>query len=97
MIRWRVRVVTISVPNSATQGPLGAGSFSFVAQYSGDSNYGSSISPIEPLTINKASPTIVTVATLPTFPAPNTATTEFSVTSLRVSVARIRSATTFAN
>src|SRR5262249_47727879 len=46
--------------NSDPQGPLGGGDYSFVAFYSGDSNYGSSTSSVEPLTISKLSPTINT-------------------------------------
>ncbi|HEV2414630.1 MAG TPA: Ig-like domain repeat protein, partial [Candidatus Dormibacteraeota bacterium] len=43
-----------SVPNSNSEGPLGAGSYSFQASYSGDSNYGGSTGPCEPFTVNKA-------------------------------------------
>jgi hypothetical protein len=52
----------LTAPNSDTQGPLAAGSYSFVAQYSGDGNYGSSTSPVEPLTIGKLTPGISTMA-----------------------------------
>ena len=44
-------MATGSVPNSATVGPLTAGSFSFQAAYSGDSNYLGSTSPCEPLNV----------------------------------------------
>src|SRR5262249_54419843 len=44
-----------SFDNTAqAQGPLAAGSYSFQARYSGDSNYNPSTSDCEPLTINKA-------------------------------------------
>jgi RHS repeat-associated protein/uncharacterized repeat protein (TIGR01451 family) len=46
--------------NSDTQGPLAAGSYSFVAVYGGDSNYSSSTGPIETLTINKGTLTLTT-------------------------------------
>jgi hypothetical protein len=48
------QTVTLSdgtVPDSATQGPLAAGSYSFIAIYSGDSNYARSMSPVEPLIV----------------------------------------------
>jgi hypothetical protein len=61
------QVVTLaangSVPNSSNQGPLAAGSYSFIAIYSGDSNYGGSTGAVEPLTVNKVTPTITTQAT----------------------------------
>lgn len=46
---------------SSSEGPLGAGSYSFQAVYSGDSNYNSSTGACEPLTVNKA-PLSVTTA-----------------------------------
>ena len=49
-----------TVPNSAAHGPLAAGAYSFIAIYSGDGNYTGSTSPVEPLTVNKATPTITT-------------------------------------
>jgi Bacterial Ig-like domain (group 3) len=52
-----------TVPNSATHGPLAAGSYSFQAVYGGDANYTGSISPCEPLTIAQATATIATTAT----------------------------------
>jgi hypothetical protein len=52
-----------SVPESAPLGPLAAGAYSFVAVYSGDSNYQGSTSPVEPLTINRAAPASVTAIT----------------------------------
>ena len=42
-----------TVPNSDTQGPLAAGSYSFEALYSGDTNYGGSVSACEPFTVNQ--------------------------------------------
>ena len=41
--------------NSDTEGPLGAGSYSFQATYSGDGNYTGSTGPCEPLTVNQGS------------------------------------------
>ncbi len=49
-----------TVPNSASHGPLAAGSYSFKAVYSGDSNYIGSTSGCEPFTVNKANTTITT-------------------------------------
>ncbi|MHB8743115.1 MAG: hypothetical protein ACYC9L_08290 [Sulfuricaulis sp.] len=43
-----------AVPNSNTTGPLGAGSYSFQATYSGDSNYTSSTSSCEPFSVSSA-------------------------------------------
>jgi hypothetical protein len=40
-----------TVPNSNTQGPLAAGSYSFRAHYSGDSNYTGSTSGCEPFAV----------------------------------------------
>src|SRR5262249_40083760 len=37
------------VPDSALHGPLAAGSYSFIAVYSGDGNYAGSTSAVEPL------------------------------------------------
>ena len=49
-------------PNSATQGPLAAGSYSFRAVFtSGDSNFGGSTSTCEPLTINAGTSSTATV------------------------------------
>ena len=45
---------------SDTQGPLGAGDYSFQATYSGDSNYKGATSPCEPLTIGKVTPSAST-------------------------------------
>src|SRR5437879_7593514 len=41
------------VPNSATTAPLMAGSYSYIAVYSGDSNYSGSTGAVEPLTISQ--------------------------------------------
>ena len=49
---------TGSVPNSNTQGPLAAGSYSFQDFYSGDSNYSNSTSPCESFTVLKPDFTI---------------------------------------
>jgi hypothetical protein len=50
-------VVTMSaglVPDSATTGPLGAGSYSFLADYSGDTNNAATSGSCEPFTVVKA-------------------------------------------
>ncbi len=49
---------------SSSEGPLNAGSYSFQATYSGDSNYNGSTSACEPLTVNKAPSTISTSQTI---------------------------------
>jgi hypothetical protein len=49
-----------SVPDSALHGPLAAGSYSFVAVYSGDSNYLSARSGVEPLTVQQGTSTSAT-------------------------------------
>ena len=58
-------VVTLNpdgtVPDSALHGPLAAGAFSFVALYSGDSNYLGSTSAVEPLTVGQGTSTTSTV------------------------------------
>ena len=51
-------VVTMSaglVPDSATTGPLGAGSYSFLADYSGDSNNAATSGTCEPFTVVETS------------------------------------------
>src|SRR5262249_20131417 len=50
-----------TVPNSAVTGALTAGGYSYIAVYSGDSNYNGSTGVIEPLTINKANTTTATI------------------------------------
>ena len=45
-----------TVPNSDTQGPLQAGSHSFQAMYSGDTNYSPSTSSCEPFSVDPAPP-----------------------------------------
>ena len=50
-----------SVPDSALHGPLAAGAYSFIAVYSGDSNYVGSTSPVEPLTVQQGTSTSATV------------------------------------
>src|SRR5262249_52609193 len=52
---------TGAVPQSSTEGPLKAGSYSFQAVYSGDSNYGKSTSPCEPFTVNSGTSSTATV------------------------------------
>ena len=52
--------LTLGVANSASEGPLLAGSYSFQATYSGDANYLGSTGGCEPLTVNKASSATVT-------------------------------------
>src|SRR3989442_2945804 len=57
--------VTLSgglVPNSSSAGPLGAGSYSYIAVYSGDGNYTSSTSSspsCESFNVGKARPTVL--------------------------------------
>lgn len=46
--------------SSDSQGPLGAGLYSFKANYVGDGNYNSAIGPCEPLTVNKSQLNITT-------------------------------------
>jgi uncharacterized repeat protein (TIGR01451 family) len=48
------------VANSGSEGPLGAGSYSFDASYAGDGNYTGSASSCEPLSVNQASSVTVT-------------------------------------
>ncbi len=51
--------VTLSdgaVPNSAATAALAAGSYSYIAVYSGDNNYTGSHSAVEPLAVNQATP-----------------------------------------
>src|SRR5438128_1043180 len=45
---------------SASQGPLSAGSYSFIAHYNGDPNYTATDSPCEPLTVTARTPTAAT-------------------------------------
>src|SRR5262249_8838363 len=47
---------------SSTEGPLGAGSYTFKASFSGDANYNATVSADEPLVIQPAGPAIATVA-----------------------------------
>ncbi len=57
------QTVTLSggiVPGSSLEGPLTAGSYSFIGVYSGDSNYNSSVGAVEPLTVNQASSSVST-------------------------------------
>ncbi len=50
-----------AVPNSNTQGPLAAGSYSFRAVYSGDANYATSTSSCEPFSVAQLRPDTATV------------------------------------
>src|SRR5437016_161835 len=45
---------------SASQGPLSAGSYSFIAHYNGDPNYTATDSPCEPLEVTALTPTVAT-------------------------------------
>src|SRR5438093_2786548 len=45
---------------SASQGPLSAGSYSFIAHYNGDPNYTATDSPCEPLKVTALTPTAPT-------------------------------------
>src|SRR5262249_41764279 len=45
---------------SSSAGPLAAGSYSFRAHYSGDSNYAGATSPCEPLSVETATPGVAT-------------------------------------
>src|SRR5438132_6531769 len=49
-----------SVPNATATAALTAGSYSFIAVYSGDGNYTSSVGAVEPLTVNKGSSNVTT-------------------------------------
>jgi hypothetical protein len=60
-----------TVPTSDTQGPLQAGSYSFQAMYSGDSNYSPSTSSCEPFSVDPATPAPPAPIT-PAGPAPIT-------------------------
>jgi hypothetical protein len=58
---WQEKVTltaTGTVPNSDTTPALPAGSYQFVAVYSGDSNYKGSTSSVEPLTVTTAVPAL---------------------------------------
>src|SRR5262249_39275301 len=58
-------VVTLNsdgtVPDSALHGPLAAGPYSFIAVYSGDSNYPTLTSAVEPLSVQQGTSTSATV------------------------------------
>ena len=51
---------TGTVPNSATTAALSIGSYAYIGVYSGDSNYKPSTGAVEPLSVAKSSPSIVT-------------------------------------
>ncbi len=64
-----------TVPNSDTQGPLQAGSHSFQAVYSGDTNYSPSTSSCEPFSVDpapSAGPAPIPPVIVPAGPAPIT-------------------------
>jgi hypothetical protein len=69
-----------AVPNSSTENTLAVGNYSFQAAYSGDSNYGGSVSPCEPFSIvgivSQITPTQTTCAEF----ASGTALTEPPIT-----------------
>ncbi|MGP8161130.1 MAG: hypothetical protein ACLQGJ_07900, partial [Candidatus Dormibacteria bacterium] len=50
-----------TVPKSSTEGPLGAGSYSFVASYGGDNNYGAAAGKCEPFSVGQYTPVVTTV------------------------------------
>ncbi len=50
-----------AVPNSGTQGPLGAGNYSFQATYSGDDNFIGSTGPCEPFSLGLLDTSTATV------------------------------------
>ena len=57
------QTVTLSgglVPDSAATAALAAGSYSYIAVYSGDSNYTGSTSAVEPLTVSQGSSSTAT-------------------------------------
>ena len=49
-----------TVPDSAATAALAAGSYSYIAVYSGDSNYAGSTSAVEPLTVSQGSSSTAT-------------------------------------
>ena len=51
---------TAPCPTRSTDGPLTAGSYSFIGVYSGDSNYAGNIGAVEPLTINQGCSSVST-------------------------------------
>ncbi len=51
---------TGAVPNSTTTTALSAGSYSYIAVYTGDTNYAGSVGSVEPLTVNQAASTVST-------------------------------------
>lgn len=55
-----IAVVSRVAHPSSSQGPLGAGSYSFKAAYSGDANYRPSAGDCEPFAVTKASTTLAT-------------------------------------
>src|SRR5438093_1215679 len=55
-----IRDASSVVCSSALQGPLSAGSYSFIAHYNGDPNYTATDSPCEPLEVTALTPTALT-------------------------------------
>src|SRR5207253_63166 len=79
-----VSTVTVTngvVPNSAAITPTPAGSYSFNAVYSGDANNNAATSACEPLTVNKASPTITTTLSATTITVGTSVTDSSTMTS----------------
>ncbi len=64
-----IDTVTISsdgtVPPSIDEGPLGAGAYSFLAAYNGDSNYAPAIGGCEPFSVGQAVTTVTSAVTDP--------------------------------
>jgi hypothetical protein len=60
-----VKLDSGAVPNSNSTGPLGAGSYSFQATYSGDASFHSSTAACEPVAVAAASPAPPTVPEAP--------------------------------
>src|SRR5207253_1219389 len=76
-----VTVTNGVVPNSASQAFNSPGSFSWNAVYSGDANNNGATSACEPLTVQKASPTIATTLSSTSIVVGNTVTDSSTLTS----------------
>jgi hypothetical protein len=70
---------TGAVPKSGTEGPLAAGSYSFQATYSGDSNYSGSTGPCEPFQVVGIVSQITPTSTTCTQFATGTAATQTAI------------------
>ncbi len=57
-----------SVPPSNIEGPLAAGTYSFLAGYSGDGNYDSSVSSCESFVVNPGTPSTPSITNIPAEP-----------------------------